>query len=89
MAGKMISFKLPAGVQIPDGKQMGDTFQAMTTFKLGTDGMVQLCEVDDEPVAGYKDDDSDSPNPDSPDDTTQPMAQSLQDRLMASGQTPQ
>jgi len=53
---------LPPGIEIPDGTQEGDTFQAMATFRLlsatayGSEtsqvhpGQVQLVEIDGEPV---------------------------------------
>jgi hypothetical protein len=74
-------FKLPGGVEVPDGKEEGDTFQAMATFKLMSGGMVELTEVDNEPISGKEspnttneeaDDDADNPGP------------SLQERLMGS-----
>lgn len=47
---KAITFELPAGVQIPDGKQVGDTFQAMAGFKIEAGGKVTLEDVDGEPL---------------------------------------
>lgn len=59
---KGLTFTLPPGVDIPDGTNEGDTFQAMGTFKLlsatayGSQtsdvhpGQVQLTEIDGEPI---------------------------------------
>lgn len=48
---KPIKFMLPMGVQIPDGKKPGDTFQLMSTFKLlDAQGSVELDEVEGEPL---------------------------------------
>lgn len=41
-------FKLPKGVQVPDGKMVGDTFNVMATLKLGSGGDVELTEVEGE-----------------------------------------
>lgn len=78
---KMITLSLPDGVKVPDGMESGDIFQAMTSYKLMDGGKVQLCEIDDEPVEGYKDDEGSEPNS-SEDDSTQSMTQSMQDRIM-------
>jgi hypothetical protein len=77
---KMV-FKLPAGVEIPDGKEEGDTFQAMATFKLMDKGEVELTEVDNEPIDGKEPEDTTDEGAD--DDSTQ-SGPSLQDRLMGS-----
>lgn len=48
---KPIKFMLPMGVQIPDGKKPGDTFQLMATFELiDAQGNVELEEVEGEPL---------------------------------------
>ena len=78
-----IIFKLPAGVEVPDGKQPGDTFQAMATMKIEPAGSVCLVEIDGEPLPGYKES-GDEPNDEAEDDSTQPAQMSLQQRLMSS-----
>lgn len=67
---KSVTFQLPQGVEIPDGKNVGDTFQAMTTYKLLANGKVSLEEVDGEGLNG-KLDPEDSPNESALDDTTE------------------
>lgn len=67
---KAPTFTLPEGVMVPDGKKVGDTFAAMTTYKLGSGGKVTLEAVDGEPLDGA-DDESDTPNESANDDTTQ------------------
>lgn len=83
---KAITFKLPEGMQIPDGKQVGDTFQAMTTYEIETGGKVCLKEVDGEPLDG-SDDESQEPNDEANDDTTQPgpMSGGMRAALMGGG----
>lgn len=66
---KAITFTLPAGVQVPDGKQEGDTFHAMATFKLEAGSKVTLEAVDGEPLDGGGDE-SDAANNEANDDTT-------------------
>lgn len=78
---KKITFELPRGVTVPDGKQPGDTFQAMATFLLDSGGKVELTEVDGEALDGATKP-SDAPDASAQDDSSQPMAMSLQDRLM-------
>ena len=58
-------------MQVPDGKNPGDTFDAMTTYLLGDKpGEVTLKEVDGEPVDGKDTDDAGEPNDAANDDTT-------------------
>lgn len=68
---KSIIFKLPDGVQIPDGKEIGDTFQAMATFSIEKNGDVCLEEVDGEPLDPSKEE-SDEPSESANDDTSNP-----------------
>jgi len=70
---KAIMFTLPDSVQVPDGKGPGDSFQAMATFQLKPNGKACLTEVDGEPLDGYKSE-SETPNDEANDDTTQPAA---------------
>jgi hypothetical protein len=67
---KAITFHLPLGVQIPDGKQVGDTFQTMATLKIEASGKVTLEEIDGEGLNG--DDDSDAANNAANDDAMEP-----------------
>lgn len=85
---KDITFDLPKGVQIPDGKQVGDTFQAMTTYEIEAGGKVCLREVDGEPL-DPKWDESDEPNDSGNDDSTDsgpsPMTGGMRNALMGGG----
>lgn len=56
-------FQLPEGVEIPDGKKMGDTFQAMATFKIMDKGMGELTQVDGESIDGSSQDNEDEAEP--------------------------
>lgn len=76
------TFKLPEDVQVPDGKEMGDTFQAMGTFLLKANGMVTLTEVDGEPIPGAPKTGDEPEETDNAADQAPPM--SLQQRLMSS-----
>ena len=80
----MMTFQLPSGVIVPNGKQEGDTFQAMATFKLMDGGDVELCQVDGENLPGYKEDSDDSPNEEANDDASDEGQTSLQQMLLGS-----
>jgi hypothetical protein len=69
---KDIVFKLPEGVQVPDGKIVGDTFQAMATFELEAGGKVCLKEVDGESINPSASDDEGVADESANDDTTNP-----------------
>lgn len=45
-----MTVKAPQGMIIPDGVQEGDTFKAMTTWRLQKGTMLQLCAIQDEEV---------------------------------------
>lgn len=49
-----LTFKLPAEVEIPDGKTVGDSFQAIATFILMPNGGAELTQVDGEPLDGVQ-----------------------------------
>lgn len=68
---KAITFILPSGVQVPDGKEIGDTFSAMAEFRIEVGGKVTLEEVDGEPL-NPKDGEGEEPDDTTNDDTTNP-----------------
>lgn len=65
--GKSLILTLPPGIDIPDGTQNGDTFQAMATFRLlsptaygsspshAKPGKIELIEIDGELLTGNTD----------------------------------
>lgn len=55
MKKESIEFKAPEGMEIPEGTNPGDTFEAMATFQLGEGGELYLKEVDGNPVSGQDD----------------------------------
>lgn len=72
MKKSALTFTLPQGVEVPDGKQMGDTFQAMGTFRIDAGGKCTLTEVDGEPIDGSGDQPNDQTNTSADDDSSQP-----------------
>lgn len=97
MASKLFQFQLPGSIIVPDGKQAGDTFQAMCTLRLNPNGTADLCQIDGESLPGYKDEDAERPaeTPASSEDTddatepSEPNGNLLAERMMALGATQQ
>ena len=50
----MPKFKMPEGVEVPEGLMSGDQFQVVATVVLGDGGKAELIEVDGMPIAGYE-----------------------------------
>lgn len=46
--------KAPAGIRIPEDIEPGDKFESMVTFILRDGGMLELCEIQGEPVGDKK-----------------------------------
>lgn len=47
-----IEFDLPAGFQVPDDVEPGESFDAVATLSVGEDGKAQLLALDGLPVEG-------------------------------------
>lgn len=60
---KRVEFKAPEGFSVPEGKQAGDTFEEVGTFKIKPDGTLCLVEIGDVKLLGYDDKDGDSEYP--------------------------
>lgn len=56
---KRVEFKAPEGFTLPEGKQAGDTFEEVATFKIKPDGSLCLVELGDVKMPGYGEDTSD------------------------------
>lgn len=50
----MPKFKMPEGVEVPEGLMAGDSFQVVATVVMGDGGKAELVEVDGMPIAGYE-----------------------------------
>jgi len=51
---KQVEFTPPKGFVAPEGKQNGDTFESMATFKIKGNRLC-LVEIGDVPMPGYED----------------------------------
>jgi len=47
-----VEFDLPAGFQVPDDTEPGESFDAVATLSVGEDGKCQLLALDGLPVEG-------------------------------------
>lgn len=54
-----MTFPIPKGFTPPEGLKPDEEFEALASFKLTKDGKLELCEVEGNPVEGYKDDPND------------------------------
>lgn len=50
----MPKFKMPEGVEVPEGLMAGDRFQVVATVVMGDGGKAELVEVDGMPIPGYE-----------------------------------
>ena len=50
---KLIEFKIPEGLTVPEGTQEGGTWDEMGTFRLKPNGMMCLVAIGDHKLAGY------------------------------------
>lgn len=54
-----LTFKLPAGFQLPEGvSEKGDEFDAIAKIRLGDDGKVELVALDRAPLSEEADEDA-------------------------------
>lgn len=52
----MIEFPTPKGLEIPEGTEVGSTFDVMATLQLGEEGELYLKALDGNPVESEEDD---------------------------------
>lgn len=52
---KRVEFTPPEGLTAPEGKDKGDTFESMATFRIKSDGRFCLVAIGDHKLPGYDD----------------------------------
>lgn len=50
---KLIEFKIPAGLTVPEGTAEGGTWDEMATFRLKPNGQMCLVAIGEHKLAGY------------------------------------
>lgn len=58
-AGK-VTFAMPEGMPMPEGKEMGDEFEAPAMFRMEKDGKLCLVAVNGMKLEGYKEEPEES-----------------------------
>ena len=51
---KEVYVDVPEGFEVPEGVKSGDTFEAMTTYRLDKDGRLCVQEIEGNPLPGEK-----------------------------------
>lgn len=63
MDNKKIEFRLPPGLQVPDGIESGKTFESMATFQVQKGGRLCLKAIGEHSMPGYSDDEKGEQGP--------------------------
>lgn len=64
MSKDKLTFAMPEGMPTPEGKKVGDTFEAPAMFELEEGGKVCLVSVNGMKLAGYEEEKEDAPDND-------------------------
>ena len=54
----MPKFTAPKGWEMPTDSKPGEPFKAVGTFMMGEDGSLTLTEIDDSPIEGYEEEET-------------------------------